>query len=63
VCSNCGAAARQDLPDNPTLICGCDRRRWFDDKNGGYWSEPTDAKPVDGYISEAEEWDRWIRRR
>lgn len=49
VCSDCGAPAPQDeLRDGPTLTCGCDQAV---------------AKPVERYISEAEEWDAWVKGR
>jgi len=68
ICSNCGAPASNDSGDGTEvqLLCGCDRLgEWIDDgRGGGYWSNPTGAKPVESpYVSEAEEWDEWLRRR
>lgn len=49
VCSRCGAAAYYDgrCGDGPVLMCGCDRGVWIDDGRGGYFDNPTGAKPVD----------------
>lgn len=70
VCSNCGAEAYHDGCDGDELIllCGCDRhdREWVDGEGsrGGYWTNPTGAKPIEApYYSEAEEWDDWVRKR
>lgn len=50
-CSICGKAAYYDgrCGDGPVLMCGCDRAgsRWVDDGRGGFWTNPTGAKPVD----------------
>lgn len=50
VCNNCGAKAYYDgrCGDGPVLTCGCDRRgsQWIPDRGGGYYSNPTGAKPV-----------------
>jgi len=52
VCSNCGAPAYYDgrCGDGPVLTCGCDRRgsRWINDGRGGYMSNPSGARPVEG---------------
>lgn len=52
MCSNCGAAAYYDgrCGDGPVLVCGCDKRgrRWVADRCGGYYTNPTNARPVEG---------------
>jgi hypothetical protein len=49
-CSVCGAKAFYDgrCGDGPVLVCGCDRKRsrWVNDRGGGYWTNPTGARPV-----------------
>lgn len=67
-CSSCGKPAFHDgrCGDGPILMCRCDERgrQWIDDGRGGYWSNPTNAKPVEApYYSEADEWDDWLNRR
>jgi hypothetical protein len=68
ICSNCSAPAYIDGRDGDEIIllCGCDRRdrEWIEDGDGGHWTNPSGAKPIDApYYSEAEEWDDWIRRK
>jgi len=51
VCSVCGEAAYYDgrCGDGPVLVCGCDKGEWVDEGNrGGYYINPTGAKPVKG---------------
>ncbi len=52
VCSVCGAGAYYDgrMGDGPVLVCGCDRigSRYVKDRIGGYHTNPTGARPVDG---------------
>jgi len=49
-CSVCGAGALYDgrCGDGPVLTCNCNRGEWIDDGRGGYYDNPTNAKPVKG---------------
>lgn len=48
MCSRCGAGAFYDgrCGDGPVLMCGCDQGAWIDDGRGGYYDNPTGAKPI-----------------
>jgi hypothetical protein len=48
VCRHCGKPAYYDgrMGDGPILTCGCDKGQWINDGRGGFYDNPTGAKPV-----------------
>ncbi len=50
ICSVCGEEAYYDgrCGDGPVLLCDCDKGTWIDDGRGGYYDNPTGAKPIRG---------------
>ncbi|GEM_PF-7046804 len=49
-CSVCGKEAYYDgrCGDGPVLVCGCNKGEWVNEGNrGGYYTNPTGAKPVE----------------
>ncbi len=50
ICSVCGAPAYYDgrCGDDLVLFCGCNQGEWVDDGRGGYFTNPTGAKPGKG---------------
>ena len=67
VCSHCGAGAFYDgrCGDGPVLMCNCDKGQWIDDGRGGYYDNPTGAKPIEKdsvySAAEAAEWAYWSK--
>lgn len=65
VCNRCGAKAFYDgrCGDGPILTCGCDKRGsvYVKDRGGGYWTNPTNAQPVqqDEYSDGRDPDDYW----
>lgn len=57
VCSVCGEPAYYDgrCGDGPVLVCGCDKGgEWIDEgSRGGYYTNPTGARPVRGIARKA----------
>lgn len=51
VCNSCGTSAYYDgrCGDGPILMCGCDKRGsvWVNDGRGGYYTNPTNAQPIE----------------
>lgn len=52
-CSVCGAGAYYDgrCGDGPILTCGCNRGEYVKDRMGGYYTNPTRAKPIKSHDS------------
>ena len=48
ICSVCRQVCYFDgrCGDGPILMCGCDKGEWVNDGRGGFYTNPSGAKPV-----------------